>query len=100
MTISVVGGFLGSVLILLVTLVLSVVSYRRGYDLDSVSTPMVTALGDMGTLPLLYLATFLIRNDAVNAIVAGLCIVVTVRRRSSGWCRPRQPRACGGSCWR
>jgi mgtE-like transporter len=77
-TISVVGGFLGSVLILLVTLMLSVVSYRRGYDLDSVATPMVTALGDMATLPLLYLATFLIRNDAVNAFVAGLCIVVTV----------------------
>ena len=77
-TISVVGGFLGSVLILLVTLMLSVVSYRRGYDLDSVATPMVTALGDMGTLPLLYLATFLIRNDTVNAIVAGLCVVLTV----------------------
>ena len=46
-TISVVGGFLGSVLILIVTLGLSVVSYRRGYDLDSVATPMVTALGDM-----------------------------------------------------
>jgi mgtE-like transporter len=39
---------------------------------------MVTALGDMGTLPLLYLATFLIRNDTVNAIVAGLCVVLTV----------------------
>ena len=77
-TISVVGGFLGSVLILIVTLGMSVVSYRRGYDLDSVATPMVTALGDMGTLPLLYLATFLVRNDAVNAVVAALCVVVCV----------------------
>jgi mgtE-like transporter len=77
-TISVVGGALGSVLILLVTMLLSVVSYRRGYDLDSVATPMVTALGDMATLPVLFLATFLIRNDVVNAILAGLCIVVTV----------------------
>jgi mgtE-like transporter len=77
-TISVVGGFLGSVLILMVTLGLSVISYRRGYDLDSVSTPMVTALGDMGTLPLLYLATFLVRNDTVNAVVAGICVVVTL----------------------
>ena len=59
-TISVVGGVLGSVLILVVTLGLSVVSYRRGYDLDAVATPMVTALGDMGTLPMLYLATFLV----------------------------------------
>ncbi|HEY5859873.1 MAG TPA: magnesium transporter, partial [Actinomycetota bacterium] len=77
-TISVVGGFLGSVLILIVTLGMSVVSYRRGYDLDSVATPMVTALADMGTLPLLYLATFLVRNDTVNALVAGLCVLVCV----------------------
>ncbi len=95
-TISVVGGFLGSVLILLVTLLLSVVSYRRGYDLDSVATPMVTALGDMATLPLLFLATFLTRNDALNAIVAGLCIVVTVAGgRQAG--APRRCPACAGS---
>ena len=62
-TISVVGGALGSVFILVVTVGLSVLSYRRGWDLDSVSTPMVTALGDMVTLPTLYLATFLVRNQ-------------------------------------
>jgi mgtE-like transporter len=74
-TISVVGGALGSAVILLVTVGLSVLSFRRGYDLDAVSTPMVTAIGDMVTLPTLYLATFLTHNDAVNAIVAGLCLV-------------------------
>jgi len=44
-TISVVGGALGSIFILLFTIALSVLSYRRGYDLDAVSTPMVTASG-------------------------------------------------------
>lgn len=73
-TISVVGAALGSVIILLVTVGLSVLSYRRGWDLDSVSTPMVTALGDMVTIPTLYLATFLVRNPTVNGIVSGLCI--------------------------
>jgi mgtE-like transporter len=77
-TISVVGGALGSVLILLVTLGLTVVSYRRGYDLDSVSTPIVTAVGDMGTLPTLFLATFLARNDAVNAITAVVCVIAGI----------------------
>jgi mgtE-like transporter len=75
-TISVVGGALGSAFILLFTIGLSVLSYRRGYDLDAVSTPMVTALGDMGTLPTLFLATFITRNHAVNAIVAAVCVVV------------------------
>ena len=65
-TISVVGGVLGSVLILVVTVGLAVLSYRRGWDLDAVSTPMVTALGDMATLPALFLATFLVRNDAAE----------------------------------
>jgi mgtE-like transporter len=73
-TISVVGGVLGSAFILLFTIGVSVLSYRRGYDLDAVSTPMVTALGDMGTLPTLFLATFITRNHAVNAIVAAVCV--------------------------
>ena len=75
-TISVVGGALGSVFILLVTVGLSVLSYRRGWDLDSVSTPMVTALGDMVTLPTLYLATFLVHDGTVNALVSGACVLI------------------------
>jgi mgtE-like transporter len=74
-TISVVGGALGSVFILLVTIGLSVLSHRRGWDLDSVSTPMVTALGDMATLPTLFLATFLVRVPVVNAIVSAICVL-------------------------
>jgi mgtE-like transporter len=77
-TISVVGGALGSMFILLVTVGLSVLSYRRGWDLDSVSTPMVTALGDMVTLPTLYLATFLVHNGTVNALVSGACVLVAL----------------------
>jgi mgtE-like transporter len=64
-TVSIVGGALGAALVLLITLGLSVATYRRGWDLDSVSTPMVTALGDMTTLPSLYLATFLLDSNAV-----------------------------------
>jgi mgtE-like transporter len=76
-TISVVGGALGSVFILLVTIALSVLSYRRGWDLDAVGTPIVTALGDMATLPFLFVATFLVRNDVVNAVAAALCVLAT-----------------------
>jgi mgtE-like transporter len=72
-TISVVGGVIASAVILVVTVVLSVQSFRRGWDLDAVSTPMVTAIGDMITLPALFLATFIVRNEAANAIVAGAC---------------------------
>ena len=77
-TISIVGGAIGSALILMITLTLSVLSYRRGWDLDSVSTPMVTALGDMTTLPSLFLATFLLRSDLVAIPAAVISIGVAV----------------------
>jgi mgtE-like transporter len=77
-TISIVGGAIGSALILMITLTLSVLSYRRGWDLDSVSTPMVTALGDMTTLPSLFLATYLLRWDQVAVPAAVISIAVAV----------------------
>jgi mgtE-like transporter len=76
--ISVIGGALGSVLVLAITIGLSAASYRLGWDLDSVSTPMVTALGDMTTLPSLFLATFLVHNHVVATIAAILCAVVAI----------------------
>ncbi|HEU4354219.1 MAG TPA: magnesium transporter [Actinomycetota bacterium] len=76
--ISIVGGAIGSVLILAITLALSVLSSRQGWDLDSVATPMVTALGDMTTLPSLYLATFLLRNDAVATTAAVVAVAVAL----------------------
>src|SRR6478672_6040088 len=80
--ISIVGGAIGSVLVLTITIGLSALSYRLEWDLDSVSTPMVTALGDMTTLPSLFLATFLIRNEAVaigiGIVAIGVAIAATI----------------------
>ena len=58
------GGAIGAVLVLVATIGLAVVSFRRGYDLDAVATPVITAVGDMVTLPALFLATFLVRIGA------------------------------------
>lgn len=82
-TISVVGGALGSAVALLFTLGIAMLSHRRGYDLDAVATPMVTAIGDMTTIPSLFAATFLTRLEALNAAVAAVsiagCLYATVR---------------------
>jgi mgtE-like transporter len=55
-----------------------VLSFRRGWDLDAVSTPMVTAIGDMVTLPALFLASLLVGNDTVSGVAAGICTIATV----------------------
>ena len=78
LVISVIGGGLGSVLVLLITVGLSAVSYRLGWDLDSVSTPMVTALGDMTTIPSLFLATYLLHDPTIAAVAAAISLVAAV----------------------
>src|SRR5256714_856026 len=75
-TISVVGGLLGSAFAMALTIGLSLVAYRRGYDLDAVSTPIVTASGDMVTIPFLFAATFIVRDvQVISTVLAWISIV-------------------------
>jgi mgtE-like transporter len=73
--ISIVGGMLASLLVLIGTVLLAAGSVRYGWDLDNVTAPLVSTLGDVLTLPALWLATFLIEPDAV-ALVGGVTVVV------------------------
>ena len=77
-TISVIGGVLASSITLVVTIGIAVLSFRKGWDLDAVSTPMVTAIGDMVTLPALFLASLLVGNDTVSGVTAVICTAATV----------------------
>jgi mgtE-like transporter len=92
LTISVVGGVIASAVILVVTVGIAIASFRRGWDLDAVSTPMVTAIGDMVTLPALFLASFIPRNDLANTIVASGCVALALVALVAGTRAPRQTR--------
>ncbi|WP_419928133.1 magnesium transporter [Candidatus Poriferisocius sp.] len=78
LVVSVVGGTLASVFVLLVTLGMATASVRWGLDPDNVTAPMVTAAGDVLALPALILASYLVRRDTVTPVVAGLLAVITV----------------------
>ena len=80
-TISIVGGVLGSIVVLALTLGVTAGAVRYGWDLDNVSAPLVGVLGDVLTLPALYLATFLIGltvTPAIDVVLSVLAIVVLV----------------------
>jgi mgtE-like transporter len=76
--IALVGGVLASGIVLLFTLALARRSYRGGWDLDSVAAPLITAVGDMATIPCLFLATFLLRVPWLTPAVAALGVLVGV----------------------
>jgi mgtE-like transporter len=76
--ISVVGAVLSSIVVLALTVGVASLSAKRGYDLDNVAGPIVTAAGDMITLPALFLATFLVGVPWVTPVVAALCTVAGI----------------------
>src|SRR6266540_701410 len=73
--ISVVGGTLSSVVVLLVVVVVTATSVRFDLDLDNVNTPIVTAAGDMVTLPGLFVATYLVGIAWFTPVVAVVCVI-------------------------
>jgi mgtE-like transporter len=68
--ISMVGGVLSSLVVLGLTLGVAALSVRRNWDLDNVAAPLVTAAGDMVTLPSLFLASFLVDIKYVTVVLA------------------------------
>lgn len=76
--ISLIGGSLSSVVVLVLTVVLAACSVRYGWDPDNVTAPLVTASGDMVTLPSLFLATYLVDLEVVTPVVASLGVIGAV----------------------
>ena len=86
--ISVLGGALSSVIVLMITLGVAAGAVRFGWDMDNVAAPLVTAAGDIVTLPSLFLATYLAGIDVVTpsvaAVAAVLCLATLVAALRSG----------------
>src|SRR3954470_15605575 len=70
--ISIVGGIISSVFVLLLTIGVAAGAVRFGWDMDNVAAPLVTAAGDMVTLPSLFVATFIVGPGLVTPILAGV----------------------------
>src|SRR5205823_3820283 len=76
--ISMIGGAVSSVFVLLLTLGVAAGSVRFGWDMDNVAAPLVTAAGDMVTLPSLFLATYLVGLGIVTPLLAVTTTVLAV----------------------
>jgi mgtE-like transporter len=54
--ISVLGGLISGIILLGIAILVSIIGYNRNWDLDNMSSPIITSAGDMVTIPSLYLA--------------------------------------------
>ncbi|MCJ7436699.1 MAG: magnesium transporter, partial [Acidimicrobiia bacterium] len=72
--VSVLGGLIPTAVVMVITVGVAALGVRREWDVDNVAAPVVTAAGDMITLPCLFLATFLITD--VSSEATTVCAVV------------------------
>ncbi len=73
--VSTVGGIIASVVVLVITLLLARGSFRYGWDLDNVVAPLVTATGDVVSLPALVWGAEL---AGIGGVTPTIAVVVTV----------------------
>ena len=60
--ISVIGGLISGIILLCIAILVSIIGYRRNWNLDNMSSPIITSAGDMITIPSLFLAAILLLN--------------------------------------
>lgn len=84
-TVSILGGILGSIVVLAAALGLTGGAVRFGWDLDNVTAPLVSTLGDVLTLPALYLATLLLGIHVVSPTVGVVLVALSLAGLTLGW---------------
>ena len=88
--ISLIGGLLSSLILFFVTIGMSLRSHRRGWTMDDVGAPIITATGDLVTLPALLLATLVLRSPTAATTIGVIGLITFVVGLWIGW-RSEQP---------
>jgi len=78
MVLSVVGAIFSSIVVLVLTIAVAAFCANRMLDLDNVAAPIVTAAGDVATLPSLFLATYLLGIHLLTPAIAIVSVVLAV----------------------
>ncbi|WP_409200120.1 magnesium transporter [Methanobrevibacter sp. DSM 116169] len=79
--ISAFSGIISCFIMLPISMFFSLKSYEHGWDPDNITTPLVTASGDLFTLPSIILSIFLvifINNDFLKIIILAILVFITL----------------------
>jgi len=83
--VSLLGGVLSSIAVLGLTLSIAAQSERRGWDMDNVAAPLITAAGDMVTLPALVVAALLVERPGVTPSIAAVATALATAGVVAAW---------------
>lgn len=67
--ISLLGGILSGILMIAISLSITFISFRKGWDPDNVSAPIIASTGDVLTIPILFLAAWITISISSSLVV-------------------------------
>jgi len=78
--ISVLGGVLAGLILFVINVVVAMTGFKRNWDVDNISAPLITAAGDIVTLPMLFLAAIIVINapQLIIDVFFALFIAITL----------------------
>jgi mgtE-like transporter len=76
--ISVLGGVLAGLVLILINILVASLGFRRNWDIDNISAPLITAAGDVVTLPMLFLAAIIVMAAPGWTVVVAAVVFLVV----------------------
>ncbi len=80
--ISISAGVISGVLMFAITIGVTLISFRHGYDPDNISAPIIATAGDIATIPVMFIVAFFALNIPhiliVSFVVISLIIILII----------------------
>jgi Permease, similar to cation transporters len=74
--ISMMGGLLAGLVLLVFNILIAKEGFKRDWDVDNITAPLIAAAGDIVTMPMLFLSAWLVLNTADTYTVDLLTVVL------------------------
>ncbi len=75
--ISMVGGILAGIIVLVFNIVIAREGFKRDWDVDNITAPLIAAAGDIATVPMIYVATIM-ATELDLWFVYAICIILLI----------------------
>ncbi|MBQ9161242.1 MAG: magnesium transporter [Methanobrevibacter sp.] len=71
-----IAGIISNIIMLPITMLVSFKSFKHGWDPDNITSPIISAFGDLFTLPAIIASTFILNYIDINVIVKDTVLAV------------------------
>ncbi|MBP5734620.1 MAG: magnesium transporter [Candidatus Methanomethylophilaceae archaeon] len=82
--ISLVGGILAGAIVLIFNIIIAHEGYKRDWDVDNITAPLIAAAGDIATVPMIFIATKM-ATGLDHWIIDTVCIVLLIATAVSAY---------------